>query len=407
MDAICCATTAGEDADGDSIWVYPRLVVERTYVVLGISTSLLFLVCFIVGFAGHLGLTEATNYDWVIPETSASIRWDGYAHARTQVDVLAASGDEVSAEDELLHRGVTSSRNDLMLLWHTKNDGDIFTAQNLQSMCRVENVVMGHPDYQAKFCKLDYAPDNTHNDECSTQDASILTFFYDVSVDGADPVGREGCPLLPANVVASGKAMLTNRAYFAQTAFFLGGDILDRGYTAYARSIVSLGGPVLGCPPDGEDACATDGSGRYAELPGRRSEQQETHYDPFWDDVKADLYERLDMESYMDTADEGELDLNFWGQMMGAGEFNETIDGDLLFSIGSILIVLVFCELSRSPIHTPFVERQNSWDRCLTSNSVLRSGLPYTVILLGRLRDDTDSALDALRALRLPDNFRS
>jgi hypothetical protein len=79
-------------------------------------------------------------------------------------------------------------------------------------------------------------------------------------------------------------------------------------------------------------------------MPGRRSEQQETHYNPFWDDVKAQLYKDLGMESYMDTASVGNMDLTFWGQRMGAGEFNATIDGDLLFSIGSILIVLCFRE---------------------------------------------------------------
>jgi hypothetical protein len=336
MDAICCSAQGPGDV---ALWWYPRMVVERTYVVLGVSVSVLLTVCVIVGFAGHLGLTEGTDYDWVISDTDASIRWDGYNHARSQVDVLAPTGDEVTLEEELLHRGAASDRNNLMLLWHTKDDSDIFTAANLQSMCRIENTVMGHPDYQTKFCKLDYAPDDTHNDECAPQPASILTFFYD---SGANPIGREGCPLLSAAAVNAGKGLLTNPAFFAQTAFFLGSDILDRGYTAYARSIITLGGPVDGCPPGGEDKCASNG--HYAELPGGRSEQQETHYQPFWMEVKAQLYARLGMESYVDAASEGNMDLTFWGQQMGAGEFNETIDGDLLFSIGSILIVLCFRE---------------------------------------------------------------
>jgi hypothetical protein len=337
MDAMCCSTQGEGDV---AIWAYPRMVVERTYVVLGLSVSMLVTVCFIVGFAGHLGLTEESNYDWVISTTDASIRWDGYNHARTQVDVLAPTGDEVTQEEELLHRGVASDRNNLMLLWHSKDDSDIFTAANLQEMCQIENTVMGHRDYQTKFCKLNYATDDTHNNECAPQPASILTFFYDIAAAGTEPVGRAGCPLLSADAVEEGKAMLTNPAFFAQTAFFLGSDILDKGYTAYARSIVTLGGPVEGCPPDGEDKCASNG--HYAEMPERRSEQQETHYDPFWADVKAQLYDHLGMESYMDAASAGNMDLTFWGQSMGAGEFNETIDGDLLFSIGSILIVLCF-----------------------------------------------------------------
>lgn len=238
MQAICCATVGPEDT---VIWSYPRLCVERTGTVLGVSTTVVFLVAIIVATAGHLGLTEETNYDWVIPSVPASIRWDGYNDAMNQVDELAQSGSEVTVAEEMLHRGLLSNRNNLLLLWHTKDDTDIFTPANLKSMCNVEQIVMGHPDYELKFCQLNYDPgdtntDHNHNDECKDQGASILTLFYEGS-----GTTRTGCPLLTQDQVDASKATITNPAFFAQTAFFLGSDILDRGFTAYARSIITLG----------------------------------------------------------------------------------------------------------------------------------------------------------------------
>ena len=244
MSKLCCPTVGEGD---QQIWMYPRLVVERTYVVLAVSSILVLIVCIIVGTAGHLGLTEESGYDWVISDVPASMRWDGYNDARNKVDELSQEGDEVSVADEALHRGLLSNRNNLLLLWHTKDDTDIFTPANLQGMCNVEQIVMGHPDYELKFCQLNYAPEDTnadhsHNDECKDQGASILTFFYEGS-----GTSRTGCPLLSQADVDTAKGQITNPAFFAQTAFFLGSDILDRGFTAYARSIITLGGPIAGC----------------------------------------------------------------------------------------------------------------------------------------------------------------
>lgn len=376
MNAICCADMADIDLDL-AIWAYPRLVVERTYLVLFIACVVVFGTTFAVGFNGQLGLTEETNYDWTISNTEPSERWDGYDSARGQVDELADTGDTVSVAEEILHRGMSSGRNGLLLLWSTKDDSDIFTPAHIKTMCTVENIVMGHPDYMANLCQLNYAPDNTHNDECKIQPASVLSFFYDREVaantTGALPrkggkgwtVGDKDCPLLPASVVTAVKDRLTNPAYFAATSFFLGGDILlTPGKTAYARSNINLGGPANNCPSvlvegfDELDDCApagprgdedVDAPRVYAKTPGRRSEQQDTYYNPFWVDIEKELYDKFGMTDYTDPSDIDGLELVFWGSSMGAGEFNDTISGDLLWSIGSILIVLFFiCLHTRS-----------------------------------------------------------
>ena len=336
MHRLCCAAD-GAESDSQPIWLFPRAAERQPLAVLGATCSVVFLVVFIVVYAGHLGLTEETRWDWTISDTDPSERWDGFENARTLVDEVSADGAEVSVQEELLHRGLFSDRNNLMLLWKTKDGSDIFTPANLQTMCSVEQLVLGHPEYESKLCALDYSPNNdTHSHQCRPQMASILTPFYDTT-----GIGRSGCPLLDQGVVDLVKTEILNPAFFASTAFFLGSDILDTpGKTTRTRSVVTLGGPVTGCPADGEDACAADGL--YAEMPGRRSEQQATHYNPFWASLQDTMQERFAMEDYRDTPSEGNLELCFWGSAMGSDEFNQTISSDLFFSIGSILIVLCF-----------------------------------------------------------------
>lgn len=128
----------------------------------------------------------------------------------------------------------------------------------------------------------------------------------------------------------------------------------------------------------------------------------------FWGDVDIALRDRFNMDSYVDSPSEGNLDLTYWGQSMGAGEFNKTIDGDLLWSIGSIVIVLCFlclhtrslCKNTRHP-HQPL----------LGTTVFLRELLVVRLLVPWhhsprRVWHAPDPHVDALCIVRLPDDLR-
>ena len=81
----------------------------------------------------------------------------------------------------------TRDENTLVLVYDwvntTKRDANenIFTAQNLQAMCRTEHVLLDHKDYD-KHCQLDYTKGTGNvSSICQAPKGSIAYQFYDVS----------------------------------------------------------------------------------------------------------------------------------------------------------------------------------------------------------------------------------
>eukprot|EP01050_Picozoa_sp_SAG11_P004863 SAG11_NODE_322_length_10757_cov_2.841809_4_plen_494_part_00 len=275
---------------------------------------------------GHGNLTEGTNYDWVIAETDASQRWDGYSDARSQTDEL---GTRRRAQDqEHRTRETETGRNNLLFLYETKDLTNIFTPENIQSICRVEAVLLEDPAYISSFCRLAYADDTADSaTSCAQPMGSVASAFY------GD--GRADCPLLDTAVVSAVASQISDPAFIASTGFFLGSDVLDNsgglavGQTARLRSNINLGSPLEGfSDPD----------------PRRDDPQQVEHYQPFWEDMKQKIFTHFGMEDYVLDVQpaEGNVNVYYWGGRMGASEFDDTVSSDLLYSLGSILIVLCF-----------------------------------------------------------------
>ena len=119
------------------------------------------------------------------------------------------------------------------------------------------------------------------------------------------------------------------------TAFFFGGDILDHpGWTQRARSNLVLGGPL---------SSFTDAS------PKRDSAQQQEHYQPLWAKVQKDVFAHFGVEDYNGEFSQDGLEVLLWGGAMGMNEFDDTVSGDLVYSLGSILIVMCFLVRHSTP----------------------------------------------------------
>ena len=61
MHRLCCAAD-GAESGSQPIWLFPRAAERQPLAVLGATCSVVFLVVFIVVYAGHLGLTEETRW---------------------------------------------------------------------------------------------------------------------------------------------------------------------------------------------------------------------------------------------------------------------------------------------------------------------------------------------------------
>ena len=304
---------------GHTIHPYSRLAVEKTLPVLAGAVSFCIAIIFLVGALGHGGLTEGTDYDWTIADTVASERWDGFNWARQHVDEVDARRRLDEDDDGVSTRSETSSRNTIIMLFKTLDGTSIFTPAHLQSICRVEALLLARSEYP-KLCRLSYGDNANTSSTCAPQSGSFIESFYGSK--------RAGCPLLESSAVEKTRKAFTNTAFFGSTAFFFGGDILEHpGWTQRARSNLVLGGPLTGF----KDAS-----------PKRRGAQQTDYYQPFWEAMEVDMFAHFGVEDYTGELTEGGLEVLLWGSRMGAGEFDDTVSGDLVYSLGSILIVMAF-----------------------------------------------------------------
>jgi hypothetical protein len=344
----------GRDVSTEHVHFYSRLAVEKTYPLLGGASGVVFVVVMIVGALGHAGLTEKTNYDWIIPGSTPSTRWDGFNDAVEQVDTV-----RVSADTEVVHpRSKDSPRNSLMVLFETPDGSSIFTPPRIQTICRAEAQILDDPDYQ-RVCRLEYGDAANYSTTCAPPAGSFVASFYPGSM-------RDGCPLLSSTWVEQKRATFTDPAWFASTAFFFGRDILQTpGRTSRARSNLVLGGPAEGYN-EAVDFSMKDDQQKLvsnqwiaSRLPSALKHAYATHvcvatlrggtprqvYKPFWDAVEPKIFKHFGISSYTDEATAGDLKVLFWSHGMGANTFDQTVSGDLLFSLGSIMIVMVMLVL--------------------------------------------------------------
>ena len=161
------STEAYTASTGNTIHPYARLAVEKTLPLLGGVSAFITLVVVVVGVLGHGGLTPGTSYDWVIADTVASERWDGFNWAREHVDDRPGTR-RLEDDDGVPTRSAASSRNSLLLLFKTKDGTSIFTPAHLQSICKVEALLLSRPEYP-RFCRLHYGSDSNSSSTCAPQ----------------------------------------------------------------------------------------------------------------------------------------------------------------------------------------------------------------------------------------------
>lgn len=181
--------TAGSDDLETKVWTYPRLVVKRTGLMCAINLLAILVMVAIPIAVGHLKLTKETDFDWVISTEDASIWLDALNSANSQSDTRAQEATQgrrqLSNHFDNSGRRAFSEEEWVQFIYVTKDGGSIMTPEHLQTICEIENIIVGDSEIYPLHCTLntttltgDENPDWLSADPtllgCAPQRGSIL-----------------------------------------------------------------------------------------------------------------------------------------------------------------------------------------------------------------------------------------
>ena len=196
-----------------------------------------------VVYAGTDGLktllSSDTGNENVVSTSIQSHRNDAFVEAKK---IVAANVDVVPTRSDSDSLGATSFFYD----WADGRADSIFTAANIQTMCEVENLLVGHVNY-TQYCKLPTVQSATVEAECLPQYLSAPARFYHT----IDLSKHSTCGLLPAaDVIALAATMETAVADRTSAGemykFFMANDIATARKSKRARSFLVMGSPLKG-----------------------------------------------------------------------------------------------------------------------------------------------------------------
>lgn len=153
---------------------------------------------------------------------------DALADAVTKIDKINAAAGYRTDEHV----------NGLFFLYEGKEDADIFTPENLQTMCNTESAIALDPNF-LDFCRL-------QSGECEIPTSSIVQHFYEFA-----SISQWNCDtLLSSTVVDTKKAVfysdMVTPSGQEQWGFFLAANSVDKGYSSRTESMWYVGSPLDG-----------------------------------------------------------------------------------------------------------------------------------------------------------------
>eukprot|EP00471_Norrisiella_sphaerica_P002448 CAMPEP_0184481728 /NCGR_PEP_ID=MMETSP0113_2-20130426/3300_1 /TAXON_ID=91329 /ORGANISM="Norrisiella sphaerica, Strain BC52" /LENGTH=1146 /DNA_ID=CAMNT_0026861037 /DNA_START=22 /DNA_END=3462 /DNA_ORIENTATION=+ len=289
------------------------LVYHPLKLMLG-SFFIIVLITIIGFFTNSYGITEETSYVWVIPDGRATLDYEATLDAQDR------------AVDTPLERQNAFTLNGGGTFWMTfdfERNADIFTPENVQTMCEVEQLFLTIPEYQ-DFCIL-----RSDVRQCIEATETISFQFYGSATTA--------CTLLSAANVTAQATRLYNALDSPDlqerqaAAFFMGEDTLSRNprFTSITRSRVQLGTPLEGFISQNDDL----------------SEQQ-SEYIGFYETVKDEFFDFFGLKSqflnsaYRQRVSRGDLRVKWYSPQLQSIEERDTILEDLY--LVSISIVFVY-----------------------------------------------------------------
>jgi len=304
------------------------------------------------------GISEQSEYDWVVAEATTVKQADMVTSARG----LSGTTDEDDDDDE--SQSIAKSKKagqyaiTFLYFWKegTGGGGDMFAPAPLQEMCETENVVLGTAGYGTVCYFSGPSAPMTSVDgvNCSLPELSSVSLFYDSQPavlagllqppPGGLPSGLDmmqpqshmrECTLLDADYVTDRAAQIyalgrMNNALRTLVGYFVSPDALTDDKTKNTRGMIDFGKPLL------IDGQLTD----QAEL--------ETAQYAFVDAVKVTLLDHFDMEArfffsaWRAPAYTTHLEVKFLSEPLIENEFSDMSNTDFLMAFASILFVFFY-----------------------------------------------------------------
>ena len=122
--------------------------------------------------SGSIGFTAGGQYDWVVSDNQISKNNDALRLAYQETDSLAV-------EETIGERTRQSQVHTLGFIynWADNTESDIFTNDNLQTICQVERILFKNPKYD-EFC---YSQDS---ENCTKIFTSVTNLFIPMTTIG-------------------------------------------------------------------------------------------------------------------------------------------------------------------------------------------------------------------------------
>lgn len=295
--------------------------------VFGIGCLVLLILCMIAG--PNMEMSEATEYDWTVTSTAES----KYEDITTDILLKLDSVDGSSSIGERTQLATDTALS--IVYFPTEDDVAIFTPENVQTICKIDSVLWNMEEFETYCQKTSDAGMKMPmtKGDCITPTLSVVPRFY-----GWPPYGNatnRDCTLLSKDTIKRVEMdmfmQLSNPAYMS--AYFLASnvDVKNPKSTIRTRSFLGLGGPLSG----------------FSSMQDREEEQMKIYKDVIqsWETKMFDTFgmkNTLVKSAYRDKALMGNLQVKFFSQAFSQFEFGRVVNGDLLWTIASIIFVFVY-----------------------------------------------------------------
>lgn len=322
-----------------------------------IFSSLMFLFILVVVIAsvvlGVAEISDSSEYDWVIASTDESRNLDAFDDAISRLDPVSDSITERSVIHE----------NKFYFIYESKDGSDIYTAENLLRMCRVESLMV-HGTGFSDVCHLT-------DGNCTMPENSIVAYFY-----GFESIKDWNCVLLSDSDVSDKKDpiydALATPAGQEQYGIWLSANSVDLGYSTLCNSIWVFGTPLAGyeSESDREDAQFEVYQKFLASLDGSVKGVEADLFDYFGISDNSDGFFKYYPTPYMSNANTGNLRVYWFSPWNLQNEFIRMLDSDLFFAVFSILFVVTWLR-----VHT------GSTLLALSGIYMIVTSLPFTILI--------------------------
>ncbi len=206
-------------------------IVNRPILFLSCTVGFIITLTIIAAAAGMLVNSEQTNYDWTISDGRASEQFDAVDFAQDQDTSVT---NNTRTEDILEYA--------MWITFASSVDGNIFTPENVQSICQIEQLYIQTPGYE-DVCLLNNTGGTT---KCSDPTSTVTYYFYGNS-------DNETCALLSSSDVNSTATFMYNQLDASNASrllygFFMDSETMTRSpyYSTRTRTRIPIGGPLVG-----------------------------------------------------------------------------------------------------------------------------------------------------------------